>query len=172
MKWSIQYDPSFIHNYAVQLHCNDLKWRASQSAGPSPGRQMAVAVPTPLPHSALDGRACPKSARLSSRPTRRSALVLCKKASNEAALEETKSGFVNYDTGQHSVSTQISGFRKKDIQRRYRLRVEADRFQRDWSVSEVAEKVLKLRHWEDIHGLLNRWIGRFSRKNFPLLMKV
>ncbi|OWM67253.1 hypothetical protein CDL15_Pgr000705 [Punica granatum] len=132
---------------------------------------MAVAVPSQAAHPAVNGRIRPAPALVSSRPTRRIAIVLCKKASNESALEETKSGFVDYDKGQHAVSTQISGFRKKDIPRQYRLRVEHDRFQKDWSVSEVAEKVLKLRHWEDIHGVLNRWVGRFARKNFPLLIK-
>lgn len=79
---------------------------------------------------------------------------------------------VDYDEGRHEVSTRVSGLRKKDIPRRHRIRVEADRFQKDWTVSEVVEKVLELKHWEDVQGVLNRWVGRFARKNFPILIKV
>lgn len=79
---------------------------------------------------------------------------------------------VDYDEGRHEVSTRVSGLRKEDVPRRYRIRVEADRFQKDWTVSEVVEKVLELKHWEDVQGVLNRWVGRFARKNFPLLIKV
>lgn len=168
MEWSMSYSTVLY----PQLCCSPNNSRRRSQQGHLAGVQMAVAVSSHISQSSLSGRIRPESARLSSRPTHRSAFVPFKKASNEAALEETKSGFVDYDIGQHAVTTQISGFGKNDIPRRYRLRVEADRFQKDWSVSEVAQKVLKLRHWEDIHGLLNRWIGRFSRKNFPLLMKV
>lgn len=87
-------------------------------------------------------------------------------------FEGRKSGFVDYDKGQHEVSTRVSGLRKSDIPRRYRLAVEGNRFQKDWSVSEVVERVLELKHYEDVEGVLNRWVGRFARKNFPFLIKV
>lgn len=83
-----------------------------------------------------------------------------------------RSGLVDYDKGQHEVSTQVSGLRKSDIPRRHRLAVEGNRFQKDWSVSEVVERVLELKHYEDVEGVLNRWVGRFARKNFPFLIKV
>lgn len=83
-----------------------------------------------------------------------------------------RSGLVDYDKGQHEVSTQVSGLRKSDIPRRHRLAVESNRFQKDWSVSEVVERVLALKYYEDVEGVLNRWVGRFARKNFPFLIKV
>lgn len=30
---------------------------------------------------------------------------------------------------------------------------------------------MKLNHGEDVDGVLNRWAGRFARKNFPVLVK-
>ena len=99
--------------------------------------------------------------------------ILCKNSKNDAAFEEKKSGFVDYDKGIHHVSTQVSGIRKDQIPQRYRIRVQGDRFQKDWSVSQVVQKVLELDHKsDDVEGLLNRWVGRFARKNFPLLIKV
>ncbi|KAH7557229.1 hypothetical protein JRO89_XS11G0079600 [Xanthoceras sorbifolium] len=86
-------------------------------------------------------------------------------------FEKTKSGFVDYDRGQHEVSTRLTGLGKSDIPRRYRLRVEGDRFQKDWTVSEIVDKVLELKHCHDVEGLLNRWVGRFARKNFSYLIK-
>jgi hypothetical protein len=79
---------------------------------------------------------------------------------------------VDYDKGKHEVSTRVSGLRKADIPRRYRLRVQGDRSQKDWTVSEVVDKILKLDHRDDIDGLLNRWVGRFARKNFSVLIRV
>ena len=90
----------------------------------------------------------------------------------ESALEEKKVVFVDYDNGEHQVSTHVSGLRKSDIPKRYRLRVKAYTFRKDWSVSEVVESILKLSQWDDVEGLLNHWVGRFSRKNFPLLIRV
>lgn len=99
--------------------------------------------------------------------------VRCKKKPDSPPpFEASKSGFVDYDTGQHEVSTQVTGLRKSDIPKRYRLRVEGDRFQKDWTVSQVVGKVLELDHWEDVGGVLNHWVGRFARKNFPSLIKV
>ncbi|KAG5242651.1 pentatricopeptide repeat-containing family protein [Salix suchowensis] len=98
--------------------------------------------------------------------------ILCKNSKNDAAFEEKKSGVVDYDKGIHHVSTQVSGIRKGQIPQRYRIRVQGDRFQKDWSVSQVVQKVLELDHKsDDVEGLLNRWVGRFARKNFPLLIK-
>lgn len=81
-------------------------------------------------------------------------------------------GFVDYDEGERRVSTEISGARKDEIPARYRLRVDGSRWQKDWKLSEVVDQVMRLRHWEDIDGVLNRWAGRFARKNFPLLIRV
>ncbi|KAI5427096.1 hypothetical protein KIW84_032501 [Lathyrus oleraceus] len=94
-----------------------------------------------------------------------------KKNSNELAFKETKDGFVDYNRGQHEVSTKIDGLRKEDIPAHYRLRVAGNRFQKDWTVSEVADSVLSLTLRDDVEGLLNRWIGRFARKNFPFLIR-
>lgn len=41
-----------------------------------------------------------------------------------------------------------------------------------WSPREVVSRVLALNHWDDIDGVLNCWLGRFNRKNFPPLMAV
>lgn len=99
--------------------------------------------------------------------------ISCKKKSDKLAFKETKEGFVDYDRGQHEVSTKISGLRKDDIAARYRLRVSGNRFQMDCTVSEVVDLVLSLNvSDDDVDGLLNRWIGRFARKNFPFLIKV
>ncbi|KAG4396208.1 hypothetical protein AAZX31_19G125600 [Glycine max] len=98
--------------------------------------------------------------------------ISCTKKSNKLAFQETKEGFVDYDRGQHEVSTKISGLRKDDIAARYRLRVSGNRFQMDCTVSEVVDLVLSLDvSDDDVDGLLKRWIGRFARKNFPFLIK-
>ncbi|KAJ4837305.1 hypothetical protein Tsubulata_035841 [Turnera subulata] len=100
----------------------------------------------------------------------------CKVSSkNDAAVTARtrgKTGFVDYDKGEHHVSSEVGGYRKSDLQRRYRLKVQGDRFQRDWSVAQVAQKLLQLDpSKDDLQGLLNHWIGRFARKNFPLLIR-
>ncbi|GMH08165.1 hypothetical protein Nepgr_010005 [Nepenthes gracilis] len=104
---------------------------------------------------------------------RKNLTVLCKRAkiSEEGWKKKKKQGFVDYDKGEHQVESHVSGLRKNDIPRRYRLRVEGDRFQKDCSVSEVVQKISGLNHSDDIDGVLNHWIGRFARKNFPILMK-
>ncbi|GKV27597.1 hypothetical protein SLEP1_g36756 [Rubroshorea leprosula] len=102
--------------------------------------------------------------------TRRRSLIVCKKGQNATALEE-KSGFVDYDKGEHNVSTRVSGLRKADIPKRHRLRVQGDRFQKDWTVSDVVDRILELNHRENVDVVLNRWVGRFARKNFPILIK-
>ncbi|KAG5395660.1 hypothetical protein IGI04_017474 [Brassica rapa subsp. trilocularis] len=91
-------------------------------------------------------------------------------AKTSEALQEKKSVYVNYDRGEHEVSVRVSGFRKADIARRFRVRVENDRFQKDWSVTEVAERLVALNRWEEVDGVLNSWVGRFARKNFPILI--
>lgn len=106
----------------------------------------------------------------STRP--RKAIITCKKKSNEVAFKETKDGFVDYDKGQHEVSNKVAGLRKDDIPARYSLRVAGNRFQKDWTVSEVADLVLSRSLRDDVEGLLNRWVGRFARKNFPFLIRV
>ncbi|XP_020100290.1 pentatricopeptide repeat-containing protein At2g41720 isoform X2 [Ananas comosus] len=80
-------------------------------------------------------------------------------------------GSVDYDEGRRRVSGEVAGVRKDGIPARHRLRVEGSRWQRDWKVSEVAERVLGLDHWEDVDGVLNCWAGRFARRNFPLLIR-
>ncbi|KAK2975136.1 hypothetical protein RJ640_010816, partial [Escallonia rubra] len=97
--------------------------------------------------------------------------IRCKKPKNEDAWVKKKRVHVDYDKGEHQVSVHLSGLRKEDLTKRFRLRVEGDRFQKDWAVSEVAQKISRLNHWEDIDGLLNRWAGRFARKNFPVLIR-
>ncbi|KAF7148544.1 hypothetical protein RHSIM_Rhsim03G0026800 [Rhododendron simsii] len=93
------------------------------------------------------------------------------KKKEEEAWKEKKKVFVDYDGGRHSVSVQLSGIRKADLPQHKRVRVAGDRFQKDWSISEVVQRVLGTKHWEDIEGLLNRWVGRFARKNFPVLIR-
>lgn len=88
------------------------------------------------------------------------------------AFQEKKSVSVNYDRGEHEVSVRVGGLRKADIPRRYRNRVENDRFQKDWSVSEVVDRLMALNRWEEVDGVLNSWVGRFARKNFPVLIRV
>ena len=97
-------------------------------------------------------------------PTRSKTRIHC--------TEKKKQVSVDYDKGKHHVSTHLTGLRKADIPRRYRLRVESDRFQKDWTVSEVVHQILKLHPRDDVEALLNRWIGRFARNNFPLLIRV
>ncbi|KAG4204180.1 hypothetical protein ERO13_A04G032500v2 [Gossypium hirsutum] len=113
----------------------------------------------------------PLNSPTSTHSTTSKSLILCKKRNNDTAFEEHKSGFVDYDKGQHEVSTRVSGLRKAHIPKRYRLRVEGDRFQKDWTISEVVDRVLELNHWENVEPVLNRWVGRFARKNFPFLIK-
>uniref|UniRef100_A0A2P2KV68 Uncharacterized protein MANES_08G051400 n=1 Tax=Rhizophora mucronata TaxID=61149 RepID=A0A2P2KV68_RHIMU len=99
--------------------------------------------------------------------------VTCKKAKNDAAaFEEKKWVKVDYDKGEHLVSTQLTGLRKADLSKQYRVRVGGDRFQKDWTISEVVDRVLQLQPHDDVNGLLNCWIGRFARKNFPPLIKA
>ncbi|CAN1791303.1 Pentatricopeptide repeat-containing protein At2g41720 [Linum perenne] len=97
---------------------------------------------------------------------------VCKMSKKYAAFEEKKIGFVDYDRGEQLISTDISGVRQDKIPRRYRLRVDRDRFQKDWSLSQVVHKVLELDpRRDDVEGVLNHWVGRFARRNFPYLIK-
>ncbi|KAL0453113.1 UNVERIFIED_CONTAM: Pentatricopeptide repeat-containing protein [Sesamum latifolium] len=110
----------------------------------------------------------PKPYRPAKTPT---STIHCSKPKNPDPFKEKKVAQVDYDAGTHKLSTRISGIRKSDLTKRYRLRVEGERFQKDWSISEVVERIMKLNHWEDVEGVLNRWAGRFARKNFPVLMR-
>ncbi|KAI3471686.1 hypothetical protein Pfo_028336 [Paulownia fortunei] len=98
--------------------------------------------------------------------------IYCSKPKNPDPFKEKKQAQVDYDAGTHKLSTKISGIRKSDLPKRHRLRVEGDRFQKDWTVSEVVERIIKLNHWEDVEGVLNSWAGRFAPKNFPVLIRV
>jgi hypothetical protein len=126
-------------------------------------------IPYPALHKLTHA---PEPTRPKSYSTRSKTLILCKKPKNDSAFKEKKQVLVDYDKGKHEVSTRVSGLRKADIPRRYRLRVQGDRSQKDWTVSEVVDKILKLDHRDDIDGLLNRWVGRFARKNFSVLIRV
>ncbi|KAL2923578.1 hypothetical protein RDABS01_015069 [Bienertia sinuspersici] len=90
---------------------------------------------------------------------------------NPEKWERKKQGHVDYDKGEHHVAEHVSGFRKDDIPRRYRIKVEADKFQKDWSITQVVHKIMALNHGDDIEGVLNHWVGRFSRKNYPVLIQ-
>ncbi|GFY98211.1 ARM repeat superfamily protein [Actinidia rufa] len=93
-------------------------------------------------------------------------LVFCKNAKNEEAWKEKKVVSVDYDKGKHNVIVHLSGLRKEDVPRRYRLRVEGDRFQKDWAISKVVRRVSELDRWEaafDIAAMVVRiWIGRYG----------
>lgn len=106
------------------------------------------------------------------RPRTTRLTIQCKKPRNEQAFKEQTKAHVDYDNGTHHVSVQISGLRKSDLPKRHRMRVETYRFQKDWSISEVVEKIMGFNRFEDIEGVLNRWAGRFARKNFPVLIRV
>ncbi|KAL8225363.1 hypothetical protein R6Q57_017920 [Mikania cordata] len=80
-------------------------------------------------------------------------------------------GFVDYDNGERQVSVHVPGFKNADFPKRIRMRVQTDRFQKDWDISDLVSMILKLNQHEDVHGLLNRWAGRFSRKNYPILIR-
>lgn len=103
---------------------------------------------------------------------RRRTLISCSKREGDDPWEKKKVVFVDYDEGTHRVATQVSGLGRDDIPKRFRLRVDGDRMQRDWKISEVVDQVLKLNHWEDVEGVLNGWAGRFARRNFPVLIRV
>ncbi|GMP61748.1 hypothetical protein CsSME_00024089 [Camellia sinensis var. sinensis] len=105
------------------------------------------------------------------RRTSRLVRLVISKNNNDEAWKEKKLGFVDYDKGMHKVSVELSGLRKSDIPMHHRLRVQGDRFQKDWTITQVVHKVLELNQWDDIQGLLNRWVGRFARNNFPVLIR-
>ncbi|KAF3794191.1 Pentatricopeptide repeat-containing protein [Nymphaea thermarum] len=97
--------------------------------------------------------------------------IRCKKNAKEArerAMTRVKTGVVDYDRGKYRVTTQLSGYGRRDVPKRYRERYDGEY---DWSITEVVSKVLKRNHWEDIEGILNHWIGRFARNNYPLLIR-
>lgn len=83
--------------------------------------------------------------------------------------EQRVMGSVDYNKGRRRLSVQVDGVGRDRLPARYRLRAAGSV---DWTVTEVAERILRLEHWNDIEGILNRWAGRFARKNFPLLIRV
>ncbi|XP_058225207.1 pentatricopeptide repeat-containing protein At2g41720-like [Rhododendron vialii] len=116
----------------------------------------------------------PTTAKPSTTPSRRiipPVILQNAKKKEDEAWKENKKVFVDCDGGNHSVSVQLSGIRKADFPQHKRVRVAGERFQKDWSINEVVQRVLGTKHWEDIEGLLNRWVGRFTRKNFPVLIR-
>ncbi|BBM97643.1 protein MpPPR_32 [Marchantia polymorpha subsp. ruderalis] len=64
---------------------------------------------------------------------------------------------------------EVPGTDLAPVPRRYRDRCED---QKGWSIKEVVSKVLELNHWDDIDVILNDWVGRYNRKNFPPLIKA
>ncbi|KAJ9565397.1 hypothetical protein OSB04_001363, partial [Centaurea solstitialis] len=78
----------------------------------------------------------------------------------------------DYNKGERQVSVHVSGLRKSDLSKRYRLQAD-HRFQKDWPISDLVLKILNLNQPQndDIDGLLNRWAGRFAPNNYPLLIK-
>lgn len=102
-------------------------------------------------------------------PIRNRTVVAGNGGRSEDRSKQRKVGFVDYDKGKYNVTIQVNGVERDEIPKRHRFRYSG---QSDWKVSEVVDMVLKLHRWEDIEGLLNRWVGRFSRKNFPLLIRV
>ncbi|KAG6543163.1 hypothetical protein Mapa_015412 [Marchantia paleacea] len=64
---------------------------------------------------------------------------------------------------------EVPGTDLAPVPRRYRDRCED---QKGWSIKEVVKKVLELNHWDDIDVILNDWVGRYNRKNFPPLIKA
>lgn len=81
-------------------------------------------------------------------------------------------GFVDYNKGERQVSVHVTGFTKSDLPKRQRLYVQGDRFQKDWAISQLVFKTLKINRCEDVDGLLNQWVGRFAHKNYPILIRV
>lgn len=54
---------------------------------------------------------------------------------------------------------------------KYKKRVHKEG-QEMWTPRDVVSRVLALNHWDDIDALLNRWLGRFNRRNFLPLISV
>lgn len=40
------------------------------------------------------------------------------------------------------------------------------------SPREIVEQILTMKQWDDIDHVLNHWMGRFNRKNYPPLIRV
>jgi len=81
---------------------------------------------------------------------------------------------VDLDRGRRTARAEVDGVRAASLPARHRRRVEGTRWQRDWKVSEAAARVLALPP-ADAHAVdavLNCWAGRYSRRNFPLLIRV
>jgi len=65
-----------------------------------------------------------------------------------------------------------AAFTISKVPSRYKKRYEKEEGQEMWSPREVVLQILTLNHWDDIDGILNHWMGRFNRKNFPPLIAV
>jgi hypothetical protein len=65
-----------------------------------------------------------------------------------------------------------AAFTMSKVPSRYKKRYKKEEGQEMWSPREVVLQILALNHWDDIDGILNHWMGRFNRKNFPPLIAV
>jgi hypothetical protein len=65
-----------------------------------------------------------------------------------------------------------AAFTLSKVPSRYKKRYKKEEGQEMWSQREVVLQILTLNHWDDIDGILNHWMGRFNRKNFPPLIAV
>jgi hypothetical protein len=65
-----------------------------------------------------------------------------------------------------------AAFTISKVPSRYKKRHKKEEGQEMWSPREVVLQILTLNHWDDIDGILNHWMGRFNRKNFPPLIAV
>jgi hypothetical protein len=65
-----------------------------------------------------------------------------------------------------------AAFTMSKVPSRYKKRYKKEEGQEIWSPREVVLQILALNHWDDIDGILNHWMGRFNRKNFPPLIAV
>jgi hypothetical protein len=63
-----------------------------------------------------------------------------------------------------------AAFTMSKVPSRYKKRYKKEEGQEIWSPREVVLQILALNHWDDIDGILNHWMGRFNRKNFPPLI--
>ncbi|GKA64773.1 pentatricopeptide repeat-containing protein [Tanacetum coccineum] len=80
-------------------------------------------------------------------------------------------GFIDYNKGEKELTLHVTGIKKSGLTKRHRLKAESDKFQKDWGVTEVVLKIMKMDKYEDVDGVLNCWVGRFERKNFPILIR-
>ncbi|KAH9614349.1 hypothetical protein KSS87_021935, partial [Heliosperma pusillum] len=140
-----------------------------QIQSPTPSNHSSFLHFHPKPTNFLTFPVKPTSRNL--RKIKTCSIISQKSTKNPEKWERKKQVHVDYDKGEHHVTEHVSGFRKEDIPSRYRIKVQADRFQKDWSVTQVVQKIMVLDVRDDIDGVLNHWVGRFSKKNYALLIK-